>query len=581
MDLALRKAINRFAQKWLPEETGQHSSGFITSKAFEAFSNYYIINSLRGLGVSPAFTETLGTGGFNDTKIDGFAILVNGQIVEDLEDAKEAEGGPSPVVEFIFIQSTLDELSQAKISDAGTGVRNFFSPNAMLTENTKIAALRRLKEEILEWMRERDPSAKPRCSLYLAWPELKHELGRDKLATLALRLEDLQNTNHFSAVNYEIVDGPALLRLVNLEQIANSADIEFESLQKLKSHSPDAGGNAETWLGFVRADIFLRALADDRNRLNQKYFYENVRHFLGRKSRVNRAIEETLQGPAKNNFAVLNNGVTIVARSVQQSSGTHLQLKDFQIVNGCQTTYSLHTNREHLTAEVQVPIKIVCSQDETLIDQIAIATNSQNKIDESDLLSRNATVRRLQQHFESIWGSERQIWFERRAGEYYYVRHENASRVVTIEDLMGAFAAIFLEMPHTVHSARWDRIRSMIPEKIFNPSHDPALYYAAALILTRGREFAAQRPGRYPALYQLVLAMRLAAERDMRLAPFDKNAARPPDLGGYLSKIREVFWDPGNAAGLAAQAHNAVELALEGSSASAQNVTSRILGHPS
>ncbi len=52
----------------------------------------------------------------------------------------------------------------------------------------------------------------------------------------------------------------------------------------------------------------------------------------------------------------MNNGVTIIAKSVRQI-GTKFVIQDFQVVNGCQTCHVLWSKREQLDDMVLVPLR--------------------------------------------------------------------------------------------------------------------------------------------------------------------------------------------------------------------------------
>ncbi len=70
-----------------------------------------------------------------------------------------------------------------------------------------------------------------------------------------------------------------------------------------------------------------------------RLFDQNVRLFLGtRKGTVNAGIRDTLGDAAdRGHFWAYNNGITIIARTFDFEDGA-VELTDFSIVNGCQTT---------------------------------------------------------------------------------------------------------------------------------------------------------------------------------------------------------------------------------------------------
>lgn len=74
-------------------------------------------------------------------------------------------------------------------------------------------------------------------------------------------------------------------------------------------------------------------------------------------------------GERRDRFAVLNNGVAIVTRELTVV-GDEIALRDFQVVNGCQTCHVLFEQRKLLTDAVQVSVRVVHSQDNDVIGGI-------------------------------------------------------------------------------------------------------------------------------------------------------------------------------------------------------------------
>lgn len=93
-------------------------------------------------------------------------------------------------------------------------------------------------------------------------------------------------------------------------------------------------------------------------------FEDNVRDFQGTNNDVNNGIEKTLKNEDSDLFSVLNNGVTIVASSIS-TTGDNFTIRDYQIVNGCQTSNVLFNNRKgDYINNVNIPIKIIATDDD-------------------------------------------------------------------------------------------------------------------------------------------------------------------------------------------------------------------------
>ncbi|MEK9139140.1 MAG: AIPR family protein, partial [Bacteroidota bacterium] len=117
---------------------------------------------------------------------------------------------------------------------------------------------------------------------------------------------------------------------------------------------PEIPGVEEAYLGLLPATEFLRLIENDNNEVLTSLFYDNVRHWQ-EWNPVNSEMRETLSSADKARFfPLLNNGVTIVARRIHPTANKFL-LEDYQVVNGCQTSYVLHECRDALTDDVMVP----------------------------------------------------------------------------------------------------------------------------------------------------------------------------------------------------------------------------------
>ena len=98
---------------------------------------------------------------------------------------------------------------------------------------------------------------------------------------------------------------------------------------------------------------------------------------------VNDEIRETVLSSKKDRFEIMNNGITMIARTLRALRRDRFQIEDFRIVNGCQTTHVLFDNREEADDPLLIPIRIVATQDADVIKSIIRGTNRQTKVDVS------------------------------------------------------------------------------------------------------------------------------------------------------------------------------------------------------
>lgn len=103
------------------------------------------------------------------------------------------------------------------------------------------------------------------------------------------------------------------------------------------------------------------------------------------------------------NFIKFHNGLTVVAKSMRFRRG-RLSLKDFSVCNGCQSLLSLWENRNQLTDDLQILVRIVrVGQDRQIAEQIAYRTNNQNPISLRDLSSNDSAQVHLKNSFDGLF----------------------------------------------------------------------------------------------------------------------------------------------------------------------------------
>lgn len=159
----------------------------------------------------------------------------------------------------------------------------------------------------------------------------------------------------------------------------------------------------------------------------------NVRSFLNVRGTVNKGIRNTILYE-KEKFFTYNNGIACTADEIKLSSDkTHIiGIKNFQIINGGQTTASLASavikdNAFENLKSIYVAMKltVLSEPDEELVADISKYANSQNKVSQSDLSSNKKFYVRMEQFSRKIYAPRTQLvsyqtrwFFERSRGQY-------------------------------------------------------------------------------------------------------------------------------------------------------------------
>ena len=174
-----------------------------------------------------------------------------------------------------------------------------------------------------------------------------------------------------------------------------------------------AGENAEglrSYLAVIPGDW----LAKIYDRYSGRLMEQNVRTFLQLKTGINKGIRKTiLETPQL--FFPYNNGISATAEEAEietEGGGLRIRkLRNFQIVNGGQTTASLHYSMKKDGAKasldrirVQVKLTVVApEQIGELIPKISRYANTQNKVSEADFFSNHLFHVRIEGFSRRIW----------------------------------------------------------------------------------------------------------------------------------------------------------------------------------
>ena len=115
-------------------------------------------------------------------------------------------------------------------------------------------------------------------------------------------------------------------------------------------------------------------IADLYDYHNTKLLENNVRVFLSANRKANREIRKTIANDATKFFS-FNNGISATAENIKIENGKILKIEDFQIVNGGQTTATIHYSRKQDKSDltnVFVPVKITELKRDEDLKQLAI-----------------------------------------------------------------------------------------------------------------------------------------------------------------------------------------------------------------
>ncbi|WP_321508166.1 AIPR family protein [uncultured Methanoregula sp.] len=244
-----------------------------------------------------------------------------------------------------------------------------------------------------------------------------------------------------------------------------------------------------------------------------KLLERNIRVFLQMKGKVNKGIRETIKNePCM--FLAYNNGISTTAEKVKIEKNSQgipciSWIRDFQIVNGGQTTAAIHFTyfKEKCDiSDVLVQVKLTVlrnqSEMEIIVPKISQYANSQNKISESDFASNEEFHIEIQKMSRSVWApakkeSQREThWYYERARGQYLVdkdreltqKHKQLfsdrnpiNQRFTKTDL-AKYENSWDQMPDTVSLGSQKNFRAYILKQKVDPLQIPDKYYFSLII---------------------------------------------------------------------------------------------------
>lgn len=363
-------------------------------------------------------------------------------MIEELTEAGEVEWGQAS-----YYRARGMEASGYGISEDGDNLELFITafrhavPPANVTRTEVETGFRRLEsflDRAKNRLHESLEEASPAFDMALAIYQARNSLRRIRFFFLTdgVTKSDFMPSVQLNGVEatYSIWDLQRLFRYVTSGEHREPIHIDFVSdfggpVPCLAA--PRSTDDLATYLAIVPGQI----LADIYGRYGPRLLELNVRAYLQARGKINRGIRDTLlRDPER--FLAYNNGISATAEAIElvplPDGGTGIaSVKDLQIVNGGQTTASIHQAGRKDRAQldqvfVQAKLTVV---DEDILDEvvplISRYANSQNRITEADLRANDRFHVRVEELSRTVWappltGMQRQTkWFyERARGQY-------------------------------------------------------------------------------------------------------------------------------------------------------------------
>lgn len=471
----------------LPEET-----------AFEHFTGYLVTSYHYTESFS---SEEIHVGAGGDCGIDSISIIVNGCLITEPEEIEDlAETNSYLDATFIFNQAERSSSFETqKIGQLGFGINDFFSTTPSLPQNEDVRIKFKIANEIF-LRSSKFKKGNPQCYVY--YTTTGKWTGDTNLSVRKMAVvRDLQDLTLFRKVEFDFIDAERIQSLFRETKNAISTEINFPERTVL----PELPGIEQAYLGLLSSTEYLKLIQNTNEEVITSIFYDNVRHWQ-EWNPVNKEIKETLENAEQRiYFPLLNNGVTIIAKRIIPT-GNKFVIEDYQIVNGCQTSYVLHESRQHLNSNILIPVRLIATDNSEIKNSIIKATNRQTEVTEEQLFALSDFPKKLETYFPTFEGAKR-LFYERRSRQYNAEEDVEKVRVINMTTLVRAYASLFLGVPHRT-TRNYKALLKSIGSDIFNKDHRLEMYYVAAYahykleyLFRSGIINANLKPARYHILY--------------------------------------------------------------------------------
>ena len=317
--------------------------------------------------------------------------------------------------------------------------------------------------------------------------EFKRRIGVNSLNTEVLKFKFYIITNSVlssqvkNVKKEDVLGRPVELNLWTMERFYQSMlsstnetiqircrDYGISGIQCLKANL--GNNNAyDSYMAIVPGAFLAKIYLDHGSRLLEG----NVRAFLSVRGKVNKKIRETIIGKHPENFFTYNNGISVVAHSIELSPDKSkiVAFNNFQIINGGQTTASLASAKvkkevsdENLD-KIYVPMKLTVlniendmTEDEEakyqdIVQKISKSANCQNPVSDADFFSNDpfhVTIHQTTWYYERSkgrWEQEQMKMTDAQREKYKAKNPKN--QVVKKEKLAKCLNTIYMN-PHVV-----------------------------------------------------------------------------------------------------------------------------------
>ncbi len=454
------------------------------NKLYEYLTNYLVISKFHPEAFSdPQDLPLVDVDNGSMFGLDSIAFIINDNLVTSKEDIEQYAKSKTLDVKIIFIQTKIEEsYDTGSILKTLKATQSFLGDGKLLEDNENIKNAKDIYEAILDFKYSRFLNSRsPEIHIYYVTAgkdcdvDIIFNICEEEKKLIERTYTEIKKVNTYVLGSNYIIDA--------FNELENRIEVQLSFKNNL---SLDRISQVEqSYLGYVSGEDFLGIITDKQGNLRRKLFYENVRDFQGEENSVNKEISKTINTKVlRDKFVLLNNGITIVAKHFKSLGSNTYEMRDFQIVNGCQTSNEIFLGRKYVS-EILVPIKIIHTTDLDLISMIVKATNKQTPVPDEAFIALEHYHKLLQETFEA-YSKEMpiQIFYERRSGEFDFLEKSYYQyQIVNLHSLIRAITCVYFQDTYVVYNNNPANILRSRLTRLFRDDHKIEIYYIANYLL--------------------------------------------------------------------------------------------------
>jgi AIPR protein len=439
---------------------------------------------------------------------------------EDIKPEEIVDGSQDKQIDIIRIEDD-ETSSSASIHIIQSKNSGGFGSNVLIqmsnglnwifgktTEEVLSLSNERFKEKILEIrdIRKRYYNSNLTVSVYYVTngdsDNLSHEYIQEKKAII-----ELYSSLGFRKFEFSELGASELYDLMNVNfQNDRKINLEFSIVYDINTRSliEFSAGESKALICSITGEVLADIAA---NEPRDAIFDMNVRPFYGDRGKVNSDIKLSCISDASSHFWFLNNGVTMTCDKFefnQDRDDPKVKVVNAQIVNGCQTTVTIREAKEkgQLKQDVKILLRIYATSNPSLIENITLTTNNQNKITDRDLRANDDFQRDMQKVMFERFG----MYYERKNKEYRSKSKIDRTKIIPNTKAAQAYLAIVRRKP-SIARGYLARIWSEHYEEVFKNATVQDLIYCFKIytfVLRKGNAVS-QNPNADPERKQNVI----------------------------------------------------------------------------